>query len=148
MLYYLLTFSMYEIESYEVNSPYAKSSILIGTQGSDFKDKITSEIVTYYSPKDVYLKVTDISSLHEYAVQDFDAIIVMHTWEYGSAPDKVKKFLHKNSQFKDKMVVLSTSGDGSNKIKDVDAITGESILENSDEMANKIIEQVNLILNK
>ena len=142
----MLTFSMDEIATFQVNSPSAKNSILIGTQGSDFKDKITSNLIEYYGTKDVYLNVMDVSVLPEADLKDYDAIIVIHTWEYGSAPDKVKKFLHKNSQIIDKIVVLSTSGDGTNKIQGIDAFTGESIMENSSVYSKKIISKVDPLL--
>ncbi len=148
MLYYYLTFSMYEIEGYKVNAPNTTGSLLIATQGSDFKDKITEELLAYYNPKEVYIQVTDISKLEEVDPKKYNAFIIMHTWEYGNAPVSVKKFLDNNTNIRDKIVVLSTSGNGTNKIEGVDAITGESIMENTSDNTKKIINKIEPILNK
>lgn len=146
MLYYLLTNSMYEAESYTVNEASLASSLIIATQGSEFKEAITKKIVEYYQPKPVYLEVIDISRLYEVEPRKHSAILIMHTWEYGSAPEDVKVFLRKNSAFKSKIIVVTTSSDGDAHIKGIDAITGESNPTNTDSLLTVITGRMNPLL--
>lgn len=146
MLYYLLTNSMYEVESYTINDPNIPTKLLIATQGSEFKDRVTQNIIAHYKPDKAFIQVLDISNLHKINPEEYNAIIIMHTWEYGDAPDNVTQFLKRNNRSKYKIVMLATSGDGSKKIKGVDAITGESSLETASSIAAEIIEQVQQIL--
>lgn len=146
MLYYLLTNSMYEAESYTVNDATLSTSVIIATQGSEFKDLLTKKIVAHYKPMSVYLEVIDVSKLYALAPEKHNAIVIMHTWEYGEAPQDVKLFLKNNAAFIPKIIVVTTSGDGDAHNKDIDAITGESNLETVNTMAGEIIEKIDLIL--
>lgn len=148
MLYYLLTNSMYEVESYKINDPGISTKLLIATQGSDFKDRVTQNIISHYKPDIAFIEVMDISNLYNIDPEKFNAIVIMHTWEYGSAPEDVKHFLSKNKSINYKTVILATSGDGDKKIKGIDAITGESNLETASSISDEIVDKIDQILQK
>src|SRR5690554_3363 len=123
--WYKFTYSMEEAASFEVNSKENQTSLLIATQGSEFKNGLTNNIVNYYKEKTVFIKVIDISKL-----KNID----------------IKKFINNNSQIKAKTIVYTTSGAGTKKMKDVDALTGESKINDIDKASKQIIEKLTPIL--
>jgi hypothetical protein len=146
--WYKYAFSMDEATSMEINSPNLEQKILIATQGSEFKDEVTVIISEHYTLKPVFIKVTDVKGLTEIDPNDYNAIIVIHTWENGKPPLVVAEFIERNMVYKEKIVMLSTSGNGSFKMTDVDAISGESILKNAETLSEKVIHKVDAILAK
>lgn len=133
-------------QAYEINSPNLERKLLIATQGSDFKDKVTKEIVDNYSSQPIFLKVIDVSSLGKINLSDYSALVIIHTWQNLEPPVEVKNFIEKNAAFMNKVVVLTTSGDGSYKMEGVDAITGESILADTSLYTSKVIDKLDPIL--
>ena len=97
----------------------------------------------YYKSDSVFIEVIDVSALNEIDSKEYNAILVIHTWEYGEAPNPVQSFLDTHAGQKDKMVVMTTSGEGSEKMEDVDALVGESIIENAPHVVEEIIAQLN-----
>ncbi|HBR53870.1 MAG TPA: hypothetical protein DEA82_06665, partial [Flavobacteriaceae bacterium] len=77
---------------------------------------------------------------------EYNAIILLHTWEYGKPPRIVSQFINENSALKNKMIVYATSGAGNNKIEGIDAMAGESILENASDVSDEVIEKIESIL--
>jgi hypothetical protein len=119
------------VTPYTINETYFEKKLLIATQGSDFKDKVTSAIVKHFKLDSIYIQVFDIAELQGVDPNDFDALVIIHTWENWKPPVAVKAFIDRTKMDKDKIVVLTTSGEGSYKMDDVDAIVGESILANA-----------------
>jgi hypothetical protein len=134
------------ITSRQINSEALETKILIATQGSDFKSAIVSNIENRYKRDSVFLKIIDVNILDNVNPGEYQVIVILHTWEYGKPPSAVKKFLEQNSANKDKIIVLTSSGEGTNKIEGVDALTGESILENAGNYSDRIIERINELL--
>lgn len=144
--WYKQTYSMDIAQTYEVNSHNLEHKLLVATQGSGFKDKVTKEIVDHYRSHPIFIKVIDITSLDKIDPSDYNAIVIIHTWQNWEPPVEVKYFIEKNTGFMDKVVVLTTSGDGSYKMEGVDAITGESVLADAPLYTAKIIDKLNPIL--
>ena len=142
MIWYKYTYSMDIAETYELNSPNLDDRLLIATQGSKFKNAITLGIVNRYKYDSVFIKVIDISALAEINPNEFDALVVIHTWENWKPPVMVASFIERTLDKKDKIIVMTTSGEGSYKMENVDAITGESILKEAPIVVEKIIEKV------
>ena len=147
-IWYTYEYAMKEVKSMEINASNLEHKILIATQGSEFKDKVTLNLTEYYQPQSVFIKVVDAKSLETLVPEEFDAIIVIHTWEYGKPPKEVRSFIERNEAYKDKIVILATSGEGSYKMDAVDALAGESILQNASAFSTKIISKVDAILAK
>ncbi|WP_273565746.1 hypothetical protein [Maribacter halichondriae] len=147
LIWYQYRYSMDVIDPFEVNAPNLEIKLLVATQGSAFKDSITNAVVDYYRPNSIYIKVIDVSGLPEIDPADFNAILVIHTWENWKPPTEVKSFIERTKNDSNKIVVLTTSGEGSYKMEDVDAMTGESIIEEVPVFTGKIIERLNPLLN-
>lgn len=146
-LWYKYQYSMDEANSYEVNSISFTKKLLIATQGSDFKNKLTEEVVAHYKPDSVYIKVIDISSLKNMGLEDYNGILIIHTWEYSKPPPIIQFFMDNDKYIPEKMVVFNTSGEGSYKMDNVDAITGASKMENTGIHVDKIVTRLNSIIN-
>ncbi|MCM4173902.1 hypothetical protein DHD32_20745 [Arenibacter sp. TNZ] len=147
LLWYQQEYAMDVVQNYEVNSPVGNSKLLIATQGSEFKNTITTAIVDYYKSESVYIKVIDVSSLVDVDLMNYDALLVIHTWENWNPPASIKSFMDRTVEERDKMVVLTTSGQGTYRMEGIDAITGESIMDETPMYVGKIINELNPLLN-
>jgi len=145
--WYKLEFSMQLAEEYQLNSVDHARSLIIATQGSDFKNSISTAIVNRYKEDSIFIKVIDISSLPDVQPEKPTAILLIHTWENWKPPLEVKEFIERSSDHLEKIAVLTTSGEGSYKMETIDAITGESKLEDSDFYIKQIIEKLDPLLN-
>ncbi|SHJ43563.1 hypothetical protein SAMN04487911_12120 [Arenibacter nanhaiticus] len=146
LMWYHNTYAMSEASEYDENSISLDSKLLIATQGSEFKNRLTQEVVAYYKMKEVYIKVIDVSSLERINPINYDAILLLHTWEYWKPPTEVKLYIERQQELLDRMVILTTSGKGTSKMKEVDAITGESILEDIPYYVNTITKKLDSLL--
>src|SRR5680860_1228716 len=115
-------------------------------QSSEFKDSVVAGIVDHYGSDAIFIKVIDVFALENVDPSDFDAVLIIHTWEIGKPPEPVQSFMDKNTDGRNKIVALTTSGEGSEKMENVDAITGESIIEDAPLVAEKIIARLNPLL--
>jgi hypothetical protein len=145
-MWYKYEYSMDIVKEFEVNSPDLNLKLLIATQGSEFKDEVTKGIVNYYEKDSVYIKVIDVTTLAGIDPTDYNAIVIIHTWENWQPPADVELFINRTKNIQDKIIVLTTSGEGSFKMEGVDAITGESKLENTSPFINQITKRLESIL--
>jgi menaquinone-dependent protoporphyrinogen IX oxidase len=81
--------------------PILEKKLLIATQGSDFKDKVTSAIVKHFKLDSIYIQVFDIAELQGVDPNDFDALVIIHTWENWKPPVAVKAFIDRTKMDKD-----------------------------------------------
>lgn len=125
MIWYLLHHSMHPARSFEVNSPAASQKVLIASQGSAFKDSLVAGIVAHLRERQVYVRVVDVSTLPTIRETDWNAIVLIHTWEMEKPQPNAKKFLDQTRDLR-KVLVLTTSGAGTRKMEGVDAISSAS----------------------
>lgn len=123
-----------------------KGKLLIAKQGSPFKDSILAKVVHHYSAHPVEVTVMDIAALKRIDLSGFDALLIMYRWEAGNPPEVVQNFLNKNLDIKNKIVVLTTSWNGLEKIEGLDAITGASIVSDAPMFSDRIIKKVDSVL--
>ena len=145
MSFYKFRYSMNPITTYEVNSPDLPVKILIATQGSPYKDTLVKELIIALKEKAVFIKVIDISELPNVKVTEWNAFVLIHTWEMWRPPPVIKTFLDEYYS-KEKMIVITTSDDGNYKMKKVDAITGASVMENIPERIEKITDRLDEVV--
>ncbi|PKA84503.1 hypothetical protein ATE92_2695 [Ulvibacter sp. MAR_2010_11] len=147
-IWYKVAYSMEVAEIKLVNSTSLHTKILVASQGSDFKEAVVINIINFYKKDSIHIKKIDVSQLQQVQAQNYSAIIILHTWEYGKPPRGVTQFITENEQLKHKMIVYATSGAGSNKIEGIDAMSGESIIEKASDVSDTIIEKIEYILKK
>ena len=146
LLWYQNRYAMDVVSPYSINQIAFEKKLLIAAQGSSFKDEVASGIVHSFKSDSIYIEVLDIKELQEISPEDFDAIVIMHTWEYGKPPIAVKEFIYRTEKYKNRIVVVTTSGEGSYKMENVDAIAGESILEDTPVFVDEIIRRLTPLL--
>ncbi len=115
------------IETTEIKKEEAKYKILIGSQGSVFKNALLDTLKNEIIKNNVNLKIVDVTKLKDENPEDCDAIILIHTTEKWQLQPDVKKFLDRTKDL-NKVMLITTSGDGKWKTKDynVDIITSAS----------------------
>ena len=146
LMWYQYNYSMDVVAPYTINTPTLEKKVLIATQGSEFKNKVTGGIVDYFKADSVYIEVVDITSLPTINLEKYNALVIIHTWENWKPPITVQTFIEKYPEHKNKIVVLTTSGEGSYKMEGIDAITGESILADAPIFVDTIVARLNRLL--
>lgn len=143
-VWYKYTYSMEKAMSREVNDPKLATKILIATQGSEFKNKVVSDIISRLSDRPVYIKVIDVEELANVDPKDWTAIAIIHTWEVGEPPKVVADFV-KAANASD-LIILATSGDGHYHIEGVDGITSASKADDVDRCVREILNRIEIKL--
>jgi hypothetical protein len=146
-VWYKFTYSMDKASAFEVNLAEYPQKLLIATQGSEFKDKITLNVINHFKESPISISVIDISALNEIKPADYNALLLIHTWENWKPPIDIDIFINRTKDYKDRIVVITTSGEGSYKMVDIDAITGESKTENILPLTQKAIYKIEALLN-
>lgn len=144
--WYNYQFSMDSAPSFEVNNNADNPKLLIATQGSLYKNFVTEEIVESLKPLKMNIKVIDVSQLKLTNAAAWNCIVIVHTWEIGAPPKVVQNFID-NTQRKDKIITLATSGEGTNQIEGVDAITSASVIEEAQDDVEVMLEKIKQVLN-
>ncbi|WP_420577716.1 hypothetical protein [Ekhidna sp.] len=142
-VWYIWWYAMEPVTTYEVNDPSLENNVLIATQGSEYKNAVEEGVVAYLEPMEVYVRVIDVFQLPEQETEKWDAIVIIHTWEYSKPPEVVNEFLKMNYD-PTKVFVITTSGSGEEEMEGVDAITGASKMDN----VKRDIDSVILWLNE
>lgn len=146
-MWYKYEYAMDKTEEYQINSPDYSRKLVIATQGSDFKNAVTNEIVNHFKQDSISIKVIDVSSLPKINPKDYNAIVLIHTWENFKPPVEIENFINRTTAEKNRIIVLTTSGQGSNKMEGIDAITGASKLEETSILSRAIIDKLKPLMN-
>lgn len=143
--WYRIHFSMSAARPFEVNDPHSSPRVLIATQGSEFKDAVVAGVVEHLKARAAYVKVIDVSALPAVDQSEWNAIVLVHTWEMRKPPKEVKAFVDR-ARNSGKSVVLTTSGAGTFKLDGVDAISSASVVADAPSRSADIAERVDGIL--
>jgi hypothetical protein len=146
LTWYSAKHSMDEAQAFEVNAPGQLYRVLIATQGSKFKDAVVQKVVAHFKELSIHIKVVDVGQLPQVNEGEWSALVILHTWENFSPQEDVETFLSK-SMAKNKIVVVATSGSGTEMMEGVDGITSASEPEEVEATASEIIKRVMTILN-
>jgi len=142
---YKAIYSMDKAEAFEVNSPELETRLLIATQGSSFKDALVAHLVDSIRQEPVYIEVRDIEVLESVRFSDWQAILVIHTWEYSKPPELIREFADRAGQQKN-ILFFTTSGDGGFSMNNIDAISGASSQKKMDTYVNSILSRLRPML--
>ncbi|NMG68449.1 hypothetical protein GPA19_26350, partial [Azoarcus indigens] len=116
MSWYAFHYSMSPAREFEVNTHTADARVLVATQGSAFKDAVVAGIVAHLKPRQVYVKIIDVAALPSVQESDWNALVLIHTWQMRKPQPDVKKFVDIIQNVR-KVIVLSTSGAGTFKME-------------------------------
>lgn len=133
------------VESFEINSPELDLRVLIASQPSRYKNTVVHSLVSHLKQRPVYIKVVDVTALSSIHEKDWDVIVMIHTWENWQPPPVVKDWLEQASDLS-KIVVLTTSGTGVDKMKDINAITSASLMTTLPADVAELVARVDRIL--
>lgn len=145
LTWYSVQHKMDEALTYEINEKTLKQHVLIATQGSKFKDAVVGGVVAELKTLPVYIKVVDVSQLAYINESEWSAIVILHTWENFKPQKDAREFIERSAS-RDKLIVLSTSGSGTEMIEDVDGITSASLPEEVTSNADTIVARVKTLL--
>ena len=144
MTWYKIAFSMDVASAKEIN-PNGQTHLLIATQGSAFKEKLTQIIIDHFNSSQTHIKVIDVSDLRYITEEEWDCIVLVHTWELSRPPSSVKHYID-SWKSPGKHVVVTTSGAGNYQMDKVDAITCASEIDKTNEIATATIQKIDAIL--
>lgn len=147
MLWYNKTYSMDEAQPFTVNDSTFNHHVLIATQGSEFKDSLVVNVVNAIKSRPVYIQVIDVSKLEDVNETQWEAIVVIHTWENWK-PQKDANIFANRINDKEKLIMVSTSGSGFYHVKGIDAITSVSQLSEASPKAHEIVARIEKLLYK
>ncbi|WP_106793413.1 hypothetical protein [Aquimarina sp. Aq78] len=145
-VWYEYTYSMDTVIPFEVNDSKLEIKVLIASQGSRFKDSLVQSILRHYQNDSVYFKVIDVYTMFTVNIDKWDALVIINSWEYGSPPRNVKKFIKNHPDQLDKLIILSTVGSSNIALEDIDVISGESVIEKTSEYTNIVVERLDKII--
>jgi len=140
--WYNWRYSMGIVDAYTVNKPTIENKLLIATQKSEYKDKVTQYITEYYFGKNIYISVIDITDMDQVDKEQYGAFVIIHTYEMWMPPENVRSFLNDN-EIRNKVFTVSTSGDGHLIPEGVDGVTSASIIMDTQKDAEKVIKWIN-----
>ncbi len=147
-LWYKYRYSMEPVEPHTINSETFDKKLLIAAQGSTFKDALVKNVIDHYKNDSVFIKVIDVADLSNVNDSDYNALLLLHTWEYGRPPESVETFIKEHNAHIDKIVVVTTSGEGSNRMEGIDGLAGESIIANMPRYTDWVIMKLDLLLSQ
>jgi hypothetical protein len=143
LVFVLLQLSYNPCDSYRFQMKSKNNhALVIAHEESYFKDSITRILVHHYNTEKLPVKVIPLASLPKIKSKDFSAVVIIHSWYTRNPPREVAQFIKKQRGCLDKILVLTTSSDGTHKMDEVDAITGASKMEEATFYAYKIIEKL------
>ncbi|MFD1551769.1 hypothetical protein [Putridiphycobacter roseus] len=127
LAWFSVTYSMGVVAVFEKGDKASNLKVLVVTQGSDFKKEVVKGVLEDEVFDTIYFKVIDATDLKTVEPADWNAIILIHTWEKFSPEKNTADFIEKYYDEK-KMFVMATSAAGDNAIAGVNGITGASDL--------------------
>lgn len=125
LAWYWFRHSMAPVPSFAVNDPGLAQKVLIATQGSAFKDAVVGGVVEQLKQRPLHIRVIDVTGLGSVDGREWDAIVVLHTWQLDQPQPDAAAFIARVKDVRE-LVVLSTSGAGTQKIEGIDAISAAS----------------------
>ena len=144
--WYKFHYSMDVAESFEVNAPDLEHRVLIATQGSKFKDAVVTGLVDHLRQRQIHIKVIDVSGLPQVNEDEWNAVVLIHTWEYGKPQVDAKAYIERARDL-NKLVVLTTSGRGDFKMEEVHTITSASAMSDVPGIIARINTRLDSIFN-
>jgi len=145
LTWYKLHYSMDIAKPFTVAVPQAKHKLLIATQGSAYKNAVVKGVIEAAEERQITVEVLDVSSLSTVNIEDWSAIVIIHTWENWQPQIDAAEFAQRYPN-NNKVVFLTTSGQGDLNIQGVDAITSASMIEDVPKHVADIVGRIDAVL--
>lgn len=145
--WYKLHYSMERARLFEEQGSPSAPRVLIATQGSAFKNAVTAGLVELLRKRSAHIRVVDVTTLPDIDESEWDAMVVIHTWEFGAPPQVVKAFVGRVKRA-DKLVVLTTSGAGTFGVEGIDVISSASTMVDVPSEVGQLFSRVDAVLNR
>jgi hypothetical protein len=120
---------------------------LIASQLSNYKNALLIGIINHLKARPAFIKVVDITALTDINDDNWDAIVVIHTWEDWAPPPAVETWFEQDRDL-DKIVVLTTSGNAQYKMNGINAITSASLVSNIPADIEEIVSRLDIIFSR
>lgn len=137
--------AMRAVRSFDVGDASRPQHVLIATQGSAFKDALVAGVLVALQSRPVYVRVIDVSGLRAVHENDWNAIIIAHTWEFGRAQADARAFVDRVPD-KNKLIVVTTSGGGREKLPGIDAISAASVMDDTPARVAEVTGRLDAVL--
>lgn len=134
---YYLSVDRSPVPSYERGSPSLPRHVLVATQASSFKARLVTALVDRLERRPVHVKVIDVAGLGDIDEAQWQVIVIVHTWEFGRPPRAASSFV---AQLADagKVIDVTTSGSGREKLPGVDVISSASVIDDVPDLVAQI----------
>lgn len=126
--FYVSKYAMGICQARIINDRTAAKSLLIASQQSNYKDELTNRLIDGLMEEDIFIELIDIRDLGQVNTSNYDAYVLMHTWEMYKAPSSIISFTERVDS--DRVFVVGTSGAGNLSLQGVDGISSASVLHN------------------
>jgi protein tyrosine phosphatase (PTP) superfamily phosphohydrolase (DUF442 family) len=142
--WYKLHYSMDIVDPFAVTVKNPQHRLLIATQGSDYKNAVVDRLIDKLKTRSIDIQVIDVSALANVEVNDWSAIVILHTWESWQPQVDAKLFTRRQA-IHDKIIIITTSGNGTSKMDGIDAITSASELSDAEQHVVEIVGRLDVI---
>ena len=134
----------------EINQPTLEKKILIASRNTEFKSNVVNKIKDAFINRDVYIKISGLESLENEDANQYSAVVLLNTAMGWKADRKVRSFLVKFGNLNN-IIVLTTSDTSDVSVdtggdSQFDAITSASSKDETEDVANNIINKINKLL--
>jgi hypothetical protein len=121
--------------------------VLIATQQSAFKESIVGQVTDALKEDACYIRVVDVAELEAESPEEYSAVIIANTCIGWSLNRAVRDFL-KEFEARDRVLLITTADgkDCGEPPAGVDAVTAASKTGRSSEIAQEIVEKVQVLL--
>lgn len=139
-----------DIDFQEINQPTLEKKILIASRNSEFKSNVVNKIKDAFLNRAVYIKISGIENLENEDANQYSAVVLLNTAMGWKADRKAESFLVRFGKLNN-IIVLTTS-DTSDVFADtggdrqIDAIASASTKDETEDVANNIINKINNLI--
>jgi hypothetical protein len=89
--------------------------------------------------------VIDVSALPNINIDEWSAVVILHTWENWQPQRDAMLFIERNPDLTN-IIVLTTSGQGDLKMESVDAVTSASAVANIEKDKAEMVRRINSVI--
>jgi hypothetical protein len=129
------------IQSYERGQPSQPRHVLVAAQGGMFKSQLLGLLLKRLEERPIHIKVIDVTALGSIDASRWQAIVLIHDWEAGHPPPAVDNFLARLAD-KGKVVDVTTSSSGREKVPGVDVVSSASVRTELPDLVTQVAAKV------